>query len=86
MTKRIIEGVVISDKGDKTVIVKVERTPLHPTVAKTVHLSKKFHGRDAKALKDVSASARDRQTAAGISKVEEQSQDAFAERLRQIGA
>jgi len=29
MPKRILEGVVVSDKGDKTVIVKVERTFLH---------------------------------------------------------
>ena len=26
MPKRILEGVVVSDKGDKTVVVKVERT------------------------------------------------------------
>lgn len=86
MTKRTLEGVVISDRSDKTVIVKVERTPLNPTLAGTVRLARKFHGRDEKALKDVSTSARDRQTAAGISKVEEESQDAFAERLRQVGA
>ena len=32
MPKRILEGVVVSDKGDKTVVVKVERTFLHPVL------------------------------------------------------
>jgi hypothetical protein len=36
MPKRILEGVVVSDKGDKTVVVKVERTFLHPVLKKTV--------------------------------------------------
>ena len=52
MPKRILEGVVVSDKGDKTVIVKVERTLLHPVLKKTVRLSKKYHAHDeANALK-----------------------------------
>ena len=38
MPKRILEGVVVSDKGDKTVIVKVERTFLHPVLKKTVRV------------------------------------------------
>ena len=32
MTDRMHEGLVVSDKGDKTVVVKVERTFLHPWV------------------------------------------------------
>ena len=46
MPKRILEGVVISDKGDKTVVVKVERTFLHPVLKKTVRRSKKYHAHD----------------------------------------
>ena len=46
MPKRILEGVVVSDKGDKTVIVKVERTFLHPLLKKTVRRSKKYHAHD----------------------------------------
>ena len=46
MPKRILEGVVVSDKGDKTVVVKVERTFLHPVMKKTIRLSKKYHAHD----------------------------------------
>jgi small subunit ribosomal protein S17 len=46
MPKRILEGVVVSDKGDKTVVVKVERTFLHPLLRKTVRRSKKYHAHD----------------------------------------
>ena len=46
MPKRILEGVVISDKGNKTVVVKVERTFLHPLLKKTVRRSKKYHAHD----------------------------------------
>ena len=46
MPKRILEGVVVSDKGDKTVVVKVERTFLHPLLKKTVRRSKKYHAHD----------------------------------------
>jgi small subunit ribosomal protein S17 len=53
MPKRILEGVVVSDKGDKTVVVKVERTLLHPVLKKTVRLSKKYHAHDeSNALKE----------------------------------
>ena len=48
MPKRILEGVVVSDKGDKTVVVKVERTFLHPVMKKTVRRSKKYHAHDEK--------------------------------------
>jgi small subunit ribosomal protein S17 len=46
MPKRILEGTVVSDKGDKTVVVKVERTILHPVLKKTVRQSKKYHAHD----------------------------------------
>ena len=46
MPKRILEGLVMSDKGDNTVIVKVERTVLHPVLKKTVRVSKRYHAHD----------------------------------------
>jgi small subunit ribosomal protein S17 len=46
MPKRILEGLVVSDKGDKTVIVKVERTILHPVLKKPVRKSKRYHAHD----------------------------------------
>ena len=46
MPKRILQGVVVSDKGAKTVVVKVERTYLHPLLKKPVKRSKKYHAHD----------------------------------------
>lgn len=46
MPKRIMEGVVVSTKQNKTAIVKVERTFLHPLFKKIVRRSKKYHAHD----------------------------------------
>ena len=46
MPKRILQGVVVSDKSDKTVIVRVERRFTHPLFKKTVRRSKKYHAHD----------------------------------------
>ena len=46
MPKRILEGVVVSDKGDKTVVVRVERTLQHPLLKKPVRRSKRYHAHD----------------------------------------
>jgi small subunit ribosomal protein S17 len=46
MPKRILEGVVVSDKGDKTIVVRVERTVLHPVLKKTIRRSKRYHAHD----------------------------------------
>ncbi|ALE03683.1 30S ribosomal protein S17 [Bartonella ancashensis] len=46
MPKRILQGVVISDKSDKTVVVKVERRYSHPLLQKTVRQSKKYKAHD----------------------------------------
>jgi small subunit ribosomal protein S17 len=46
MPKRILQGVVVSDKQDKTVVVKVERRYTHPVMKKTVRSSKKYHAHD----------------------------------------
>ena len=46
MPKRILKGTVVSDKGDKTVVVKVERQFLHPLLKKTIRRSKRDHAHD----------------------------------------
>ena len=46
MPKRILQGVVVSDKGAKTVVVRVERTFLHPLLRKTVRRTKRYHAHD----------------------------------------
>ena len=46
MPKRILSGRVVSDKGDKTVIVLVERRVTHPVLKKTLRRSKKYHAHD----------------------------------------
>jgi small subunit ribosomal protein S17 len=46
MPKRILQGVVVSDKQDKTVVVKVERRFTHPLLKKTVRRSKNYHAHD----------------------------------------
>ena len=47
MPKRVLQGVVVSDKQDKTVVVKVERRFTHPLLKKTVRRSKNYHAHDA---------------------------------------
>ncbi|MDQ6961144.1 MAG: 30S ribosomal protein S17 [Mariprofundaceae bacterium] len=44
--KRILEGVVTSDKADKTVVVEVERRFLHPRYRKTIRSHKKYMAHD----------------------------------------
>jgi small subunit ribosomal protein S17 len=39
-------GVVISDKGDKTIIVEVERVKMHPLYGKRYTVSKKYYVHD----------------------------------------
>ena len=46
MPKRILQGTVISNKGDKTVIVKVERRLMHPVYKKFITTSKKYAAHD----------------------------------------
>lgn len=46
MPKRVLRGVVTSDKGDKTVIVRVERRFTHPIYKKTIRSSKKYPAHD----------------------------------------
>ncbi|MEM6535242.1 MAG: 30S ribosomal protein S17 [Pseudomonadota bacterium] len=46
MPKRVMEGVVVSNKQDKTAVVRVERRFLHPLLKKTVRRSKRYHAHD----------------------------------------
>lgn len=46
MPKRIMQGVVVSDKPEKTVIVRVERRLMHPLYKKFIKRSKKFAAHD----------------------------------------
>ena len=48
MPKRILQGTVVSDKGEKTVVVKIERSFLHPLLKKTIRRTKKYHAHDEK--------------------------------------
>lgn len=47
MPKRILQGTVVSNKNDKTVVVRIERRFTHPVLKKTVRLTKKYHAHDA---------------------------------------
>ena len=51
MPKRILQGVVVSDKQQKTVVVKVERRFTHPLLKKTVRRTKNYHAHDEKGHK-----------------------------------
>ena len=46
MPKRILQGVVVSDINDKTVVVKVERRFTDPLLKKTIRRTKKYHAHD----------------------------------------
>ena len=46
MPKRTLQGVVVSDKQDKTVVVRVDRRFTHPIYKKTIRRSKNYHAHD----------------------------------------
>ena len=46
--KRTLEGVVVSDKMDKTVVVRVDVSKKHPRYGKYYRVSKKYKAHDAK--------------------------------------
>lgn len=46
MPKRVLTGVVVSDKTDKTVVVRVERRVMHPVYKKFIMRSKKYAAHD----------------------------------------
>ncbi len=46
MTKKILEGKVVSDKSNKTIVVEVKRRFVHPFYGKVISRSKKYHAHD----------------------------------------
>ena len=46
MPKRVLTGIIVSDKTDKTVVVNVERKVKHPLYGKIIRRSKKYHAHD----------------------------------------
>lgn len=48
MPRRVLTGVVVSDKNEKTVIVRVDRRMRHPIYKKTIQRSKKYAAHDEK--------------------------------------
>ena len=46
MTKRILQGQVVSSKGNKTIVVEVKRKFRHPFYGKIISRSKKYHAHD----------------------------------------
>jgi len=46
MPKRTLQGVVVSDKQDKTIVVLVDRRFTHPIYKKTIRRSKNYHAHD----------------------------------------
>ena len=46
MPKRIMQGVVVSDRGDKTIVVRVERRFTHAMYKKVIRRSRRFHAHD----------------------------------------
>ena len=48
MTKRVLQGEVVSNKNDKTIVVKVQRRFRHPFYGKVISRSKKYPAHDEK--------------------------------------
>jgi small subunit ribosomal protein S17 len=46
MPKRLLQGTVVSDTNEKTIVVRVDRAFTHPVLKKTVRRSKKYHAHD----------------------------------------
>lgn len=46
MAKKIFTGTVVSDKSDKTIVVKVNRSKRHPLYSKSFTVSKKIVAHD----------------------------------------
>ena len=48
MAKKVLDGVVIKDKNNKTIVVLVKRRYSHPFFKKVITSSKKYHAHDEK--------------------------------------
>jgi len=44
--RRVLQGIVVSDKQDKTVVVSVNRRVMHPLYKKYINRSKKYAAHD----------------------------------------
>jgi small subunit ribosomal protein S17 len=53
MPRRVLQGTVVSDKGDKTITVLVERRIMHPVYKKYIRKSKKYAAHDEKNARKV---------------------------------
>ena len=61
MPRRVLQGTVVSDKGDKTVIVKVERRFMHPLYKKYIRRSKRYAAHDENNSQKIGDSVRIRE-------------------------
>ena len=48
MSKKILNGKVVKDKNDKTIVVMVKRKYSHPFFKKVITSTKKYHAHDEK--------------------------------------
>ena len=46
MAKKILNGIVVRDKNNKTIVVNVKRKHAHPFFKKVITTSKKYHAHD----------------------------------------
>ncbi len=46
MPKKVLNGIVVSDKGNKSITVLVERKYQHPVLKKVIKTKKKYHAHD----------------------------------------
>ncbi len=46
MPRRVLRGVVVSDKAEKTVVVLVERRLMHPLYKKFIKRTKRYHAHE----------------------------------------
>jgi small subunit ribosomal protein S17 len=61
MPRRVLQGVVVGDKADKTITVLVERRVMHPVYKKFIKRSKRYHAHDEANLLKVGDSVRIRE-------------------------
>lgn len=61
-SKRIVQGTVVSDKGNKTITVQVERLRKHPKYGKYIKHYTKFYAHDEENVAKIGDIVRIRQT------------------------
>jgi small subunit ribosomal protein S17 len=61
MPRRVMQGVVVSDKMEKTIVVKVERKVMHPLYKKFIRRSKKYSAHDEENICKIGDSVRIRE-------------------------